>query len=440
MPAEKFRELPKAPGVYAFFKGKQILYIGKAGNLKDRVTTHFTQPSWRDNLFVDEVEKIGYLKTESDIDALLMESALIKKVQPKYNVMWKDDKNYFFVAITKNGLPCVTLTHRPVLKAQEKKGERTEYLGPFTEGKSIKRALSFLRRVFPYYAVKKHGKLPCPWCHLNLCPGPNPDEKAYKKDIAMLTAVLKGKKTFVQRQLEKEMKEAAKREDYERAASYRDQFLALGRVISHAKLLLKEPDTVSWESIEPQLQKLLKTKKRISRIEAYDISNTQGLEATGSQVTFLKGLPAKESYRKYKIQWRPGRSTTPRRGGLGARARQTQAVVSGPNDFAMMQELVSRRLTHREWPYPQVMVIDGGKGQLSSAKKALDASQVKNIILVSLAKREEELFFVGKPASVRVRDLPRSVENLFLAIRDEAHRFAISYHRHLRSKAMIRNA
>ncbi|OHA65988.1 MAG: hypothetical protein A2672_00140 [Candidatus Wildermuthbacteria bacterium RIFCSPHIGHO2_01_FULL_49_22b] len=450
VPKSKLSTLPKAPGVYALASPKAVLYIGKAGNIKDRVRIHFAQPSYRDNLFTSQVTRVGYLETQSEIDALLLESQLIKKLQPKYNVMWKDDKGYFFVGITKDKLPRIFLTHQPRLVScssylvsgmkKEKKIQNTRYkiqdtnyIGPFTEGKAIRRVLRLLRRVFPYYTAKKHGSLPCSWCQLNLCPGPDPDEKTYKKNLRKLAAVLKGKRTSVFRQLKKEMNEAAKNQGFEKAAGLRDQFLALERIVSHARLLSREtaPST-NWNLIEKELQKLFETRKRISRMEAYDISNIQGKQATGSQVTFLKGAPLKESYRKYKIR------------------------ISGKsNDYAMMEELLSRRLRHPEWPYPQLMVIDGGKGQLTAALSALreltignsqltidskksQSSKVKGqkSIMVALAKKQNELFFPGKSRPVLLRDLPRPLENLFLHIRDEAHRFAISYHRKLREQVL----
>jgi len=419
LPKAKLNNLPKAPGVYALSSLKAILYIGKAANIKDRVKNHFAQTNYKDNLFMQRVTKVGYIKTESDIDALLLESQLIKKQQPKYNVMWKDDKKYFFVAITKEQLPRIFLTHQPVLpkrdlgKTKSRLG-KAEYIGPFVEGKAIKRVLRLLRRVFPYYTAKKHGALFCQYCHLALCPGPTPDTKIYKKNIRNLVSVLKGKKTSVLKQLEKEMKSAAKSQNFEKATALRDQFLSLERIISHARLLSPEVSiSLSWVIIEKELQKLFSTKKRITRIEAYDISNIQGKEATGSQVTFLKGVPHKEFYRKYKIH-----------------------ITGKPNDFAMMKELLERRLQHPEWPYPQVMIIDGGKGQLSSAAAALKESGRKGILLSALAKKQNELFFPGKPKPVLLRDLPRPLENLFLHIRDEAHRFAITYHRFLRSKSI----
>jgi len=428
---QRLSTLPKAPGVYALSSPKAILYIGKAVNIQDRVKNHFTKANYKDNLFIQNVTRVGYIKTDSDIDALLLESRLIKAKQPKYNVMWKDDKKYFYVAITKEKLPRIFLTHQPVLPkrdlgAPKSRLGNTEYIGPFVEGKAIKQVLRLLRRIFPYYTSKKHGPLPCQYCHLNLCPGSTPDKEAYKKNIRNLVAVLKGKKTSVLKQLKKEMNRTAKSQDFEKASILRDQFLSLERIVSHAQHLSPVvSESLHWNAIERELQKLFLTKKRITRIEAYDISNIQGKEATGSQVTFLKGAPIKESYRKYKIH-----------------------ITGKSNDFAMMTELLERRLRHPEWPYPQIMVIDGGKGQLTAALKAisnlislsypqLTESKLRGIKVVALAKKQNELFFPKKPKSVLLKDMPRPLENLFLHIRDEAHRFAITYHHTLRSKALL---
>jgi len=427
----KLSTLPKATGVYALASPKTILYIGKAVNIENRVKNHFTQTNYKDNFFIQDITKIGYIKTDSDIDALLLESKLIKTKQPKYNVMWKDDKKYFFVAVTKEQFPRIFLTHQPILSKRDlgtskPHSEKAEYIGPFVEGKAIKKVLRLLRRIFPYYTAKKHGVLLCQYCHLNLCPGPTPDRKIYKANIHNFVAILKGKKTSVLKQLKKDMEVAAKNQDFEKASVLRDQFLSLKRIISHARLFSPEVSpSLNWAAIERELQKIFLIKKRIIRIEAYDISNIQGKEATGSQVTFLKGVPAKEYYRKYKIR-----------------------ITNKPNDFAMMKELLQRRLQHPEWPYPQLMVIDGGKGQLTAALNAtsnlsslnlgkFNLDRVKEIKMVALAKKRNELFFPKKTKSVLLQDLPKPLENLFLHIRDEAHRFAIKYHRLLHTKKVI---
>ena len=438
--------IPKTAGVYAFFNGKEILYIGKAANLLDRVKNHFTQPSYRDNLFVSQVTKVGYCETKSEIDALILESQLIKSSQPKYNVTWKDDKKYFYVAITKETLPRVFLTHQPSVPKSDLGHPKSDLgvIGPFVEGRDIKQVLRLLRKVFPYYTAKKHPVLACPYCHIGLCPGPEPYAKEYRQNIRNLVSVLKGRRVSVLNSLRTSMEQASKEQDFEKAAMFRNQLFALERIALHRSVSLSMP----WQYYRDTLKEprpLPKPWRNFSRIEAYDISNIQGKQATGSMVTFLNGKPAKEWYRKFKIKY-PGRSTTPRHGGLGARARQKQAVVSGPNDFAMMEELISRRLKHAEWPYPDLMLIDGGKGQLSSTLKAvsnlirlsygtnrkLNRIKLRHIKIVALAKRNNELFSPKKAKPVLLQDLPREVANLLLHVRDEAHRFAITYHRKLR--------
>jgi len=455
---ENTGEIPRTPGVYAFKNAGVLLYIGKAGNLRDRVKTHFSQPSYRDNLFVEQVEKIGFVETNSEIEALLLESALIKELNPKYNVLWKDGKNYFFVAITGAEFPRVFLTHQPRLDKGEAVAEAkfglavgrgggrsgsdrlpgVTYTGPFVDGGAIKRTLRILRGVFPYYtgstssrqAAKKHDKKPCQYCHLGLCPGPNPNRAEYAKAIKNLAAVLQGKRTSVMRNLEKEMREASKNQRYERAKDLRDQIQDLGIIFSHAKVFrpAAEKASIDWPAIEMYLQKILGISQRISRAEAYDISNIQGKEATGSMPVFIDGKPDKEHYRKFKVR------------------------ISGkPNDFAMLQEVISRRLAHEEWTYPDLMIIDGGKGQLSAALQAVSKlqtpsskfqanhkSQISRICVAAIAKKHNELFLPEKAKPLLLKDMPQSVSNFILHIRDEAHRFAISYHRLLRKKEMLR--
>ncbi|MCH7604560.1 GIY-YIG nuclease family protein [Patescibacteria group bacterium] len=411
---EKIQKVPKTAGVYALKFGKTILYIGKASNLKERIKNHFQKSSYRDNLYIDQVSHIGYIETESDIDALLLESELIKKQQPKYNVMWRDDKKYFYIAIDLKG--CVVgkekftrvfITHQP------RKLSKVTYIGPFVNGKAVKHVLRLLRRAFPYYTAKKHGSLRCSWCHIDRCPGPDPNLEQYKKNIQNLKEIFRGKKTSVLRRLKKDMGSAAKKEDFEAAGSLRDQVFAFERVLSHASVLSVEGRPIH-QAAQIELKKILNIRKSIKRIEAYDISNIQGKQATGSMVVFLDGKPTNSEYRKFKIH-----------------------IAGKPDDFAMMQELITRRLNHPEWKYPQLMIIDGGKGQLSSALKALKKSKA-NIAVAAIAKRNNELFLPGKLHPLLLKNLPQNVSNLILHIRDEAHRFAISYHRLLRKKNIRR--
>lgn len=413
IPRDKLSELPKEAGVYVFSSNKaqdkQVLYIGKAGNIRERVKNHFQQPSFRDNLFINQVIKIGYFKTYSEIKALILEAELIKKYQPKYNVIWKDNKNYFFVEITKEDFPRVFITHQPIKKSPG----GAKYVGPFVEGTSLKRALTYLRRAFPFYTAKKHPKGSCLWCGLNLCPGPDPDKKEYRKNINNLVRVLEGKSQKVLRGLKKEMEKEAKEENFEKAAGIRNRVWALERVLSHARVFEAPLSENNWQEIQGIIKKIFGIKKDVLRMEAYDISNIQGKEATGSMVHFKNGFPDKNFYRKFKIK-----------------------IQGKPNDTAMLKEVLKRRLKHEEWPYPELILIDGGKGQLNSAKEALKEENIE-IPLISLAKRRNEIFSQNKKKPILAKTLPREIFNLILFIRDEAHRFAISYHKNLRKKVLF---
>ena len=310
----KIENLPKTAGVYCFKDGKKILYIGKATNIKERVKNHFHQPNFRDNFFIDVVSKVGYIKTDSEIGALILEAKLIKKFQPKYNVLWRDDKNYFYVEVAKEDLPVISIVHQ--------KNKKADYLGPFVEGRTLKRTLTYLRRVFPYYSTKSHPKGSCLWCHLKLCPGPDPLKSEYQKNIKNLVSVLKGSSRKVLNDLKREMDRASLVQEYEKAAKIRDKIMSLERVISHARVFEPQIETEKgWADSQRTLQGIVKTKKQISRIEAYDVSNIQGKEATGSMVTFIEGKPDKNFYRKFKIR-----------------------IEGKPNDTAMIEEMLSRRL------------------------------------------------------------------------------------------------
>ena len=227
--------------------------------------------------------------------------------------------------------------------------------------------------------------------------------------------IIEGKKESVLRDLKKEIKLASKNLEFEKAAKIRDQIEALEKVIIHARIF--EPPGEAVE-VRPQqaLKKILKIKKDVTRIEAYDISNIQGKEATGSMVTFINGRANKNFYRKFKIK-----------------------IAQKPNDVAMIKEVLNRRFKHPEWPYPDLILIDGGIAQLSATLKIKNQNlKIKNQIKVlSLAKKENKLFIEGYKNPILLKNLPREIFNLILQLRDEAHRFAISYHKKLRYKELI---
>lgn len=425
---DKISHLPKSPGIYAFKKGRNFLYIGKATNLKERVKNHFQQPGFRGNLFVEQADKVGYIKTNSEIEALILEARLIKEHQPKYNVMWRDDKNYFFVGLTKEDFPTVFITHQPLGQTQDKQKSKINYVGPFVEGRALKQTLNVLRRVFPYRTCKPYSQKPCLWYQLNRCPGPCllgsklageiPGLKEAIKKESMSNArnlkmTLEGRKNQALKNLKREMRNNSRMRDFEKAAKIRDQIRALEKVMEHTKIFWPETRIGTWEATSEILKKILKIRKTLSRIEAYDVSNIQGKNATGSMVTFIEGIPEKRFYRKFKIR-----------------------VGSEPNDIAMLREVLRRRFQHPEWGWPDLILIDGGKAQLNAAIK----SGFKNIRVVALAKKENKFFIEGIKEPIPLKSLPREIFNLILRLRDEAHRFAFAYHKRLRDIDLRENS
>lgn len=411
IPKSEINDLPKTSGVYCFKNKAELVYIGKAINIQNRVKNHFQQPSYRDDLFINTVDGIGYLETNSEIEALILEANLIKKYQPKFNVVWRDDKNYFYVAISQNEqkIPYVFITH-------QKNQQKTEYVGPFVEGTALKRTLRFLRGAFPYYTIKKHPKTKCTWCHLGLCPGPTPDLKEYKKNIKKLILILQGKRSAVLNSLKKEMNILSKENKFEEAAKIRDRIFNLQQVMAHTRVI--EPQKIesnAWPKTQKTLQGLLNITEPISRIECYDVSNMQGKSATGSTVVFVDGKPDKNQYRKFHIK-----------------------IEGKPNDIAMLQETLQRRFLHSEWPYPEIILIDGGIAQLNIAIKVKNnESETKNIKVISIAKRDKDLYIEGREGFIPLKSLPQEIYNLVLQLDDEAHRFAIAYHKRLRRKSLL---
>ncbi len=443
-------KLPTTSGVYCFYQDKRPIYIGKAINIKDRVKNHFKQPTYKDDFFTGVTDRIGFLETGSEIEALILEAQLIKKYQPKFNSVWRDDKNYFYVAVgnwrgttRKNAekLPYVFITHQ--IHKSKIINHTSKTIGPFVEGTALKKTLKYLRRVFPFYTAAKHPATKCTWCHLGLCPGPRLFEEArlaspsgeaanllkdYKKNIKKLMLILQGKRKTVLYALKKEMAELSKHNKFEEAATVRDKMQALEQVMAHTHVIensklqytnhkLRNLPNEKWRATEKLLQEILQMQFPISKIECYDISNIQGIQAVGSMVVFVNGAPDKSQYKKFRIR-----------------------MENKPNDIAMLKEVLGRRLAHPEWGYPQVMLIDGGIAQLNvGIKSKTPFPEAKNIKIISIAKGRQELFIEGQEKNpIPLKNLPQEIYNLIVHLDDEAHRFAISYHKKLRKKALLK--
>lgn len=424
----KLATLPTTPGVYQYKNAKgKLIYIGKAANLKNRVSSYFQASRHRDpktEILVGEIATVDWIVVGSEAEALFLESELIKRYKPPFNIDWKDEKNFIYVKIpVTDEFPVVSYVRRPL-------DDRAKYFGPFTSSDSLRRAMKVLRRVFPFVT---HATLPPRGClqfHLGLCPGPEENAisaRDYKHNLKKLMLYLGGHQDKLIATLEREMAQAAKKQNFELAAKTRDQLAAL-QALPHKRVFSdQEMFDLTLDQALVGLSDQLGLKGLPRRIEAYDISNFQGTDAVASMTVFQDGLPARDQYRKFKM-----------------RAR-------GPNDFAMMSEVISRRFALKgeveNWPKPDLVLIDGGKGQLSAALESMRAFEV-DLLTIGLAKREEDIirsrrYDAGSDThDFEIIRLPHSSQALQLLqrIRDEAHRFAVNYHAHIRDQRVRRSA
>lgn len=542
--SEKLKLLPSMPGCYLYHdKNQEVIYIGKAKNLKNRVKSYFLKnlDGAKLNVLVPQIENLEYIITNSEAEALILESHLIKKHKPKYNILLKDDKKYPYFLVTDEDFPRIVVTRK-----KNKNFEKGKYYGPYTDARAMWATLDFLKKIFPLKQCRtpKFKNRPCLYYQIGRCLAPcqgmvTPEE--YKSLITQVELFLQGKQTELLKYLMEQVKKYSDSQQYEKAARLRDSYLDLqktlerqkvvyentklnedvislmyeegifaivilmireGRLIDkkdftyfvenedkveffetffkdyYTNLSLEYPDKIVSRELEAidnkntyqewleilskkkikisygkskqgqelqaladknskvllnnaKLEKMskirddfneigaflaekLKLKNFPHRIECYDISHIQGTNTVASMVTFVNGLSKKSAYKKFKIKMAEGK----------------------PDDFLSMKEVLTRRLKRlgeQNWEKPDLIIIDGGKGQLSSVMQIVEELGVDGIDFVSLAKREEEIFLPNESKPVI---LPRNSSALFLfqRIRDEAHRFAITYHRKLRSK------
>ena len=546
---EQIKLVPTQPGCYLYYdKEDTIIYVGKAKNLKRRVYSYFHKQheSPKTNILVSQIEKLEYIITDSEVEALILESHLIKQHKPKYNILLKDDKKYPYFLITDEDFPRIQVVRKKNLNP-----DKGRFYGPYTDVGAMYATLDFLKRLFPLKQCKtpKFTNRPCLYYHIGKCLAPcqgkvTPEE--YQKLIQQVELFLSGKQSELLKQIQVQMQKYAETEQFEKAAKMRDSYLDLqktlerqkvvyentklnediiaviyedgilaivimmvreGRLIDkkdftyfvdnvdkteyfeiffrdyYTNLKLEFPDRIISKDLEEVGEKELyqdwlkilsgkkvaisygkgkfkelyelalknatnllenaKLKKMAqirddfnevgsylaeklqltnfpNRIECYDISHIQGTNTVASMVVFQNGLPKKTAYRKFKIKSTEGK----------------------PDDFLSMKEVLSRRLSRLgepKWEKPDLIIIDGGKGQLSSVMQIVEEMGIKigkgGIDFVSLAKREEEVFLPNQSDSIL---LPRDSNALYLIqrIRDEAHRFAITFHRDLRSKKL----
>ncbi|MBP9821848.1 MAG: GIY-YIG nuclease family protein [Candidatus Pacebacteria bacterium] len=416
MDIDKLKQLitktPSGPGIYRFQnEKKEDIYIGKASSIKKRLISYARTTDPRIKKMVASASNLNFTETESDIEALILESQLIKQQRPQFNIMLRDDKQYFYVAFSKDKFPRVSLTHQP----------SDDFIGPFTEGVAIKATLKYLRDIFPYCTCSQKHHNFCLNYHIGKCIGfcclngeqTEEQHKRYLANIKALKEILTGGRSDLVKELKKEMDDAGKKHDFTKAIELRTKLERLERVFYNAQVI-KHSDIL--KSYNSGLTKLLGARKTISRIEGYDISNIQGKHAVGSMVTFVNGLPDKNFYRKFNIN-----------------------TVRGSNDTAMLAEILKRRLNHTEWPFPDLILIDGGKGQVSSALNVLEEMAIV-IPVIGLSKDDRhvghQLIIPGTKQPLSLTKLPEIDKNMLLSIDSEAHRFAISHYRKVHRRSL----
>ena len=542
---ESLKLLPSLPGCYIYYNSdNEVIYVGKAKILKRRVKSYFNRKhhdSVKVNVLVSQIDHLEYIITNSEVEALILESHLIKKHKPRYNILLKDDKKYPYFLITDEDFPRILIVRKRNMNKLKGK-----YYGPYTNISAMHSTLDFLKKIFPLKQCKqpRFKSRPCLYYSIGKCLAPCQGlvtSEEYKKVVHQAELFLSGKQSELMKQLTEQMQKYSNSMQFEKAAKLRDSYMDLkttlekqkvvyentklnedvisvlhedgilvvvimmireGRLIDkkdftfdveaddkteyfetffkeyYSTLSLEFPDRIVSSELEAvgnkalyeqwleiisskkvkisygkstqgkELQNLadknalvilnnaklskmskinedfnnigsyLKEKLRLNnfpyRIECYDISHIQGTNTVASMVTFINGLPKKSEYKKFKIKTTEGK----------------------PDDFQSMKEVLTRRLSHlgdKGWDKPDLIIIDGGKGQLSSVMQIVKELGVSGIDFVSLAKRQEEVFLPEQSKSIL---LPRESSALFLIqrIRDEAHRFAITYHRNLRSK------
>lgn len=434
---DKLKTLPGEPGVY-FHKNNvgEIIYIGKAAVLKNRVRQYFQKSRSRDpktEALVEEIYDTDWVTVESEIDALFLEAEMVRRYLPPYNILLRDDKALSYVRITmKSEQPTVSMTRRPL-------DDGAEYLGPYMSNYAVKRSLKLLRRIFPFATSEKEGTMGSRlYEQLGLDPGVASGRTpldVYRKNLRQLMKYLRGDKLSVIKDLEKAMQASAKVHDFEEAARHRNQLRHLNELKKQIIFSDREFLDMSKDLGLSELTDLLGLSTIPRRIEGFDISHMSGTDTVASMVVFVQGIPDKSAYRKFKMR------------------------IPGNDDFAHMNEVITRRISEKnkkQWSMPDLFLIDGGKGQLGAAQKALQQRGIEKPS-IGLAKQYEQIVIAKASAlyddqiALRAKKYKATVEEsddfvlidlpdtshavkLLQRIRDESHRFAVNYHSVLKVK------
>ena len=418
---EKLKELPREPGVY-FHKNRdgEVIYVGKAAILRNRVRQYFQSPERKDaktRALVAEIDDTDWIVVDTEMDALFLESEMIKRYMPKWNILLRDDKSVSYVRIDmKSEVPYVTMTRNP-------EDDGAEYFGPYYGKTAITRALRILRKIFPFYDRPYTGRKTLN-TDLGLTPGievGRTTAREYKHNLRRMISYLKGNRKRLVRDIEKLMYEAAAKGEYEKAAEYRNQFFGLKGLGTKIVFSDKEFLDISSDQALTDLQNILKTKEPLVRIEGYDISHQSGKNVVGSMVCFINGVADRTKYRRFKL-----------------RKQQN-------NDPESMNEVLTRRLRHLDdWGRPDLIILDGSVGQLSAVRAICEEAGVPVIgrdksgdhsrnarVRIVLPEGKEDYRMVELASDSHIAKLIARID-------DESHRFAIQYHTLLKRKDALK--
>lgn len=412
---QKLTKLPAAPGVY-FHKNSEgeIIYVGKAAVLKNRVRQYF-QKSKKDvktAALVAEIADTDWITVDTEMDALFLESEMIKRYMPKWNILLRDDKAVSYVRIDMNNeVPYVSFTRNPI-------DDKATYIGPFYGKSAVEKAVRMMRRIFPYYTKPYSGRKTLD-TDLGLTPGIEIGKitaKDYKRNLRKLIRYLEGDRKKLVKDLEKTMRDEAAKGNYELAAEARDQLFGLRELKRKIVFSDKEFLDISSDQALRQLQNLLGLERPPRRIEGYDISHQSGKDVVGSMVAFINGTAARSEYRKFKIR------------------------TSTNDDLKSMQEVITRRLKHKEWEYPDLIILDGGVTQVNAVLPLVEPYKIP---VIGRDKSGDHSKSAGVKIIIPGREpvqLPSGshIARLIARVDEESHRFAITYHTLLKRKSMLK--
>ena len=419
--------LPSEPGVYFHHDKKgEIIYVGKAANLKNRVSSYYQNTRTRDaktRALVADIASTTWRTTDSELDALFLESELVKRYHPKYNILLQDDKSAVFLRIggsSASEVPYISFVHNPI--EVDARGSAVKYFGPYYAKLPVKKALKALRRIFPFYDKAYDGKRSL-YSQLKLTPALELTQgkaeyeerlKVYKANLRTLQRVLSGQRVDVEKSLKREMERVSEEQNFEQAASLRNQIYGLHALTQKMIFAGDEFVELSADPALLELARALKMPEPPRRIEGYDISHQHGTNVVGSCVVFKNGVASRADYRMFKLRNQKN------------------------DDFANMREIITRRLKHVEdWGRPDLVIIDGGIGQLTAVEDLLIEAGVR---VVGWNKSSKELIVANEQGFHRTVKLAENSHayKLIVRIDDEAHRFAVNYHTKLKRKAAFK--